>query len=114
VVAVNAGRTRTDYRLVNALAGTLRSLFANVYVIDTPDRFSNSLIYATDAPTALDEARDRLLAAGTAPAPLGPVAVRALRDGKPRVAEPGPVFTDDLAPVERLIDQIILGFIRGT
>jgi predicted membrane-bound spermidine synthase len=114
VVAVNAGRTRTDYRLVNALAGTLRSLFAHVYVIDTPDRFSNSLIYATDAPTTLEEFRERGQTAGTAPAPLGPVAVRALRDGNARVAEPGPVFTDDLAPVERLIDQIILGFIRGT
>jgi hypothetical protein len=42
------------------------------------------------------------------------VAARALRDGNARVAESGPVFTDDLAPVERLIDQIILGFIRGT
>ena len=26
----------------------------------------------------------------------------------------GQVFTDDLAPVERLIDQIILGFITGS
>jgi hypothetical protein len=25
----------------------------------------------------------------------------------------GQVFTDDLAPVERLIDQIILGYVSG-
>ncbi len=113
VVAVNAGRTATDFRLVDALSGTLRTLFAHVYVIDAAS-FSNSLIFATDAPTSLEGFTQRARAVRDAPAPLGPVAETALRQGSPREAPAGPVFTDDLAPVERLIDQIILGYIRGS
>jgi predicted membrane-bound spermidine synthase len=113
VVAVNAGRTATDYRLVEALSGTLRTLFARVYVVDAAS-FSNTLIFATDAPTSLEQFTRRVQAIRDAPAPLGPVAEAALRVGSPREAPAGPVFTDDLAPVERLIDQIILGYIRGS
>jgi hypothetical protein len=37
----------------------------------------------------------------------------ALQDGKVREAAPGPkVFTDDLAPVEDLIDRILLDYAR--
>jgi hypothetical protein len=39
----------------------------------------------------------------------------ALATGNLREVRPnGIVFTDDLAPVERLIDNIILGYIRNT
>ncbi len=112
VVGVNAGRTATDYRLVGALAGTLRTLFRQVYVIDAT-AYTNTLVFATDASTTLPEFEQRVRDVTVAPAPLGPVASRALEQGRPRLAPAGPVFTDDLAPVERLIDQIILGYIRG-
>jgi len=112
VVAVNAGRTATDYRLVDALAGTLRTLFRQVYVIDAT-AYTNTLVFATDAPTSLPEFQQRVRDVTTARDPLGMVATRALEQGRPRPAPRGPVFTDDLAPVERLIDQIILGYIRG-
>ncbi len=112
VVAVNAGRTATDYRLVDALAGTLRSLFRHVYVVDAT-AYTNSLVFATDAPTTLEAFTGRVQAVSDAPAPLGPVAVKTLQEGHARAAATGPVFTDDLAPVERLIDQIILGYIRA-
>src|SRR5258707_446512 len=52
VVAVNAGRTSSDYRLVEALAQTMHSVFPNVYIIDT-ERFTNSVIIGTNAPTSL-------------------------------------------------------------
>src|SRR5215467_2874090 len=35
VTVINAGRTSSDYRLVNALAETMHSVFPNVYIIDT-------------------------------------------------------------------------------
>src|SRR5712692_9903282 len=52
VTVINAGRTGSDFRLVEALAQTMHSVFPNVYIIDT-QRFTNSLIIGTNAPTSL-------------------------------------------------------------
>jgi MFS family permease len=110
-VVVNAGRTPTDYRLVDALASTMATVFPNVYLVDVPE-FSNTLIYATREPTTLDDVRHNL--AQVRQPLVRHVAESAQTEGKLRVSgyhsQP---FTDDLAPVERLIDQIILGYIRG-
>ena len=111
VLAINVGRTTTDHRLVDALSGTLNAVFPRVFVIDTNVRFTNSVIYATSAPVSVDEFRARAQAE-TNPRLL-PIIAEALQTGNLRQAAPnGIVFTDDLAPVERLIDEIILSYIR--
>ena len=57
--------------------------------------------------------RHRNLASGNSR--LRPIIEEALSTGNLREVRPGGiVFTDDLAPVERMIDQIILGYIRGS
>jgi spermidine synthase len=116
VVAINAGRTRTDDRLVRALSSTMASVFSHVFIVDVPagaDGLGNSVIFGTEASTTLGSFQDR--AAANRNALLQPIVAGALASGDPRVAvSGGPVFTDDLAPVERVIDQIILGYIRGT
>ena len=48
VMALNAGRTARDFRLVDVLASTMRAVFDFVYVIDLPLGYSNSLIYGSD------------------------------------------------------------------
>jgi len=112
VVAVNAGRTERDFRLVEALSGTLTAVYPSVFVVDVKD-FTNSLVFATRTRTTVDEFRARALASENLK--LQPVIREALTSGNLREAHPnGLVYTDDLAPVERLIDQIILGYIRGT
>jgi hypothetical protein len=69
------------------------------------------VIYATSSPTTVDEFKARAQAE-TNPKLL-PIVAEALQNGNVRQAAPnGIVFTDDLAPVERLIDEIILGYIR--
>jgi len=102
---INAGRTNTDFRLVEALAQTMHSVFPNVYIIDT-QRFDNSLIIGTNAHTALSNFatnRDYL----TNPL-LGQVAQAAIATGNIREEHKSTVyFTDDRAPVEQLIDEII-------
>jgi len=106
VAVINAGRTSTDFRLVNALSQTMRSVFSNVYIIDTA-RFSNSIIIGTNAHTALDnfQANTRTMTN----APLATVMNTSLNDGKMREEHTTHVyFTDDRAPVEQLIDSIIL------
>jgi spermidine synthase len=113
VLAINAGRTETDYRLVDALTGTMTSVFPSVFVVDVGDGFTNSLIYATNRPTSVQ--RFLQLARLNPNQKLQPVIDEALGSGNVRQAHPnGIVFTDDLAPVERVIDQIILGYIRAS
>ena len=110
---MNVGRTQTDYRLVDALSGTLTAVFRKTFVIDTAGRFNNSLVFATDAPASVEQFRARA-EAETNPK-LQPIISDALAVGNLRQAHPnGIVFTDDLAPVERLIDDIIVSYIRTT
>ncbi len=113
VVAINAGRTTTDYRLVNALTSTLRAVFKRVYVIDAL-RDTNSMIIATnDDTTQIGNlaANGQIL---TQPDLRQVVAAAQDHAANLRVGQPSSiVFTDDHAPVETLINQIILGYIRN-
>jgi len=113
VLAINVGRTPTDNRLVDALSGTLNAVFPHVFVLDSNRRFTNSVIYATSSPASVDQFVAR---AGAETNPkLQPIAAEARQTGGVRqVHANGIVFTDDLAPVERLIDDIILGYIRSS
>jgi len=111
VLAINAGRTATDYRLVDALSGTLTAVYPSVFVVDVR-AYTNSVIFATNTPTTVAEFRARALANQNLA--LDPIVQDALASGRVRQAHPnGIVFTDDLAPVERVIDEIILGYIRS-
>ena len=113
VLAINVGRTPTDNRLVDALSGTLNAVFPNVFVLDSNRRFTNSVIYATSSPASVDQFLAR--AGGETNPKLQPIAAEALQTGGVRqVRANGIVFTDDLAPVERLIDDIILSYIRSS
>ncbi|MDQ6691594.1 MAG: fused MFS/spermidine synthase [Candidatus Dormibacteraeota bacterium] len=111
VAVVNAGRTQSDYRLVDAVASTMASVYPSIYLVDVP-RFSNTIVYGTTVPVSTEDVRHNLAL------PKEPlvreVADSALQEGKLRPSPyHGQVFTDDLAPVERLIDQIILGFVTA-
>ena len=113
VVAINVGRTPTDNRLVDALTGTLNAVFPNVFTIETNQRFTNTVIYATSSPANVAKFLARAQAE-TNPK-LQPIITDALANGNiRRVPANGIVFTDDLAPVERLIDDIILNYIRSS
>ncbi|MCL4395959.1 MAG: fused MFS/spermidine synthase [Chloroflexi bacterium] len=109
VVAVNAARTGTDYRLVDALAATLRQVFPTVYLIDHPNN-ANTLIVGTKEASHLDGFVSNV---GQIDNPyLRTVAAQSL--ASVRVAtQDSPVFTDDHAPVENLIDSIIVRYALG-
>jgi spermidine synthase len=112
VIAINVGRTPGDHRLVDALSGTLTSVFPHVFTIDTSGRFTNTVVYATSSPTNVDQFIARAEAQQNPK--LAPIVREALASGNIREVRPnGIVFTDELAPVERLIDNIILGYIRS-
>jgi spermidine synthase len=111
VAVVNAGRTATDFRLVNALAATLRDVFPYVVAIDV-DRYANTMLIASSSPLSA-EALTANLDALPPDSPVREVAGWSLVTGNFRHIEPGGlVFTDDRAPVELVIDQMILDAAR--
>lgn len=111
VAMINAGRTQSDTRLVDALANTMRTVFPNVYVIDVPT-MANSMVIATKQPSQIGNFAEN--AANITDPILKQVFDASLQKGNIREVQPNPkgyVFTDDRAPVEEVIDQIILGVV---
>ena len=111
VAVVNAGRTATDYRLVDAIASTMAAVYTNVFLVDVP-AFNNTLVYGTMEPVTIADVEHNL---GLVNTPLAQdVARSVLNEGRLRVSPyHDQVFTDDLAPVERLIDEIIFSYVTG-
>ena len=113
VVAINAGRTQSDWSLVQALASTLKAEFPNVYLVDlarSGQDLINVLIVATKQPTRLEN-----LAENTASI-TQPLLKQVAENSVPRATEftnPTVVFTDDKAPVEQVVHGLILSFVAG-
>jgi predicted membrane-bound spermidine synthase len=114
VAVVNAGRPASgDDRLVNALASTMLAVFPQVYIIDT--RFSNAILIGVSE-SAGDGVQNFTDNAGRMQIKaLQLVMYWSLNEGRfgpirpfsPAQARYSP-FTDDRAPVEQLIDGLIL------
>lgn len=110
-VAVNVGRTATDYRLVAAIAQTMRAVFPAVFLVDIP-RWDNTIVFASPVAVTTADVEHNLRL--PLPPAVTPVASAALASGSLRESPyHGRPYTDDLAPVERLIDEIIFGYVRG-
>lgn len=110
-VVVNVGRAGLDYRLVDVIASTMRAVFPHVYEIDVKG-YDNTMVIGTGDAASLDNFR-RNAAALPSSSILRAVAERSLTGGNMREIQPGGrVFTDDLAPVEWVIDQMIVDAAR--
>ncbi len=115
VVAVNVGRTHSDYSLVDAIAATMQQVFPSVYVVDLPDGggpLGNALVVATRRPTTLADFRANL---PRFDAPLlAEVGRQAMGQAIPAAPPPGaPIFTDDRAPVEQVVHALVLRQMLG-
>jgi predicted membrane-bound spermidine synthase len=114
VMVINAGRTSTDYSLVEVLGSTMKSVFPDVYVLDVPSYGSdlgNSLVIATKQPTQID---NFVLNTDQLQHPLlRLVAGRARSSQIWELQRTDIVFTDDKAPVEQVIHQLILRYMLG-
>jgi len=111
VLVINVGRTPDDRRLIEALVGTIGSVFPSVHVVDVPTTF-NTMVYATVQPTAAENLGFNLqvLQDLGAPALLLDVVARAAANLAPTPASEI-VFTDDRAPVETLVNSIVIRFV---
>lgn len=114
VAVVNAGRPGTDYRLANVLSSTMSSVFAEVYMIDVPANGNTMLIgvpesvgdgvanFEANAGRIQDPTLRIVMQMALATNPNKLPMRRWTGEAEQRV------FTDDHAPVEWVIDQIIL------
>jgi spermidine synthase len=111
VLVINVGRTLDDRRLVEAMVGTLSSVFATVHVVDVPYTF-NTILYATVQETRPENLVANQLALKTRSADplLIDVVHRAIENIQP-TPDSTIIFTDDWAPIERLTNSIALRFI---
>ncbi len=117
VAVVNAGKPGSDYRLVHALATTMRSVFPQVFILDVPT-FGNSVVIGVKQLVGDGVANFRANMRRMPDPTLAFVMEEGLSGdettGKLPLREWTAAdmaqrpFTDDWAPVERVIDQLIV------
>lgn len=110
VVAINVGRTKTDRRLINAMAHTMAQVFPSIHAIDVPKSY-NTILVGTMQTTVADNLVQNYyaLSEGVNPMLRETIAISAnsLVDIEPSEI----LFTDDRAPVETLVDSMVLNFL---
>lgn len=112
VVMINVGRAAEDRRFVNAIAATMQEVYPSVHAIDVPYSF-NTMLVATRVPTAPSNLAAHLR---TLPADAHPLLRDTLALAAESIVPAGAseiIFRDDRAPVETLINTMIIEFILG-
>jgi hypothetical protein len=114
VLGINVGSVPGDRRLINGLATTMAAVFPSVHLMDIPGTL-NTMIYATMQPTSsADFAANLSRFHGRSdihPLLLSTMEVTfaSLLPG----FETTQVFTDDRAPIERIVDDMVIRFALG-
>lgn len=105
LVVINVGHPANSQALEKVLAATMRSAFGQDRVWRDPSQRVNTMLVATTAATPPARAlRSQLL---TLPDDLRPIAAASARRLEPALRG-GRVYTDDVAPVEWLVDASIV------
>ncbi len=112
VLTINVGSVPGDRRLIDGLATTMGTIFPSIHVMDIPGTL-NTMIFATKQPTARENFTSNLVALSTDPN-VNPLLISAmastfanLKDGY----ETTTVFTDDLAPIEWIVNDMVVSFV---
>ena len=112
VLVINVGRSPSDRRLIDGLAGTISQVFPSIYVMDVPNSF-NSIIYATVQPTEIDNLYTNLIRLYGEP-DVHPLLLRSLERAVVYL-KPTPdsqvVYTDDRAPIEWITNDMVLNYV---
>lgn len=109
-VAVNVGRVPQDRRLIEAMTATLLTVFPSVHTIDVPGSL-NTILVATAQPTDAGALRRHAAELGDdAPPLLRDVLQTAAANITPTAASTV-VFSDERAPVETIIDSLVLRYL---
>ena len=109
-VVVNVGRTSTDRRLVDAITATLLQVFPSVHAMDVPQSFNTILVATVQETTPFNLSANLAELPTDAPPLLRQTLELAVNRLVPIHAS-DMVFTDDRAPVESLVDSLVINFL---
>ncbi|HTP00580.1 MAG TPA: fused MFS/spermidine synthase [Anaerolineales bacterium] len=111
VVAINVGSVPGDRRLINGLATTMATVFPSVHIMDIPGTL-NTMIFATRQPTQTGDFAANLSLLSQQPG-VHPLLLTAMQTTFANL-KPGyertQVFTDDRAPIEWIVNDMVVRF----
>jgi spermidine synthase len=110
IVAINVGRGPTDRRLVEALTSTLLTVFPTVHTIDVPGSL-NTILVASVQPTHSGNLGDWAVKLGDEADPLLLQAIDTAQANNVQTVASEIVFSDERAPVEAIIDSIVIRYL---
>ena len=112
VLAINVGRAPGDRSLIDGLSTTIATVFPSIHIMDIPNTL-NSIVYASKQPTSADTLfanYNTLDARGD----VHPVLLTAMSSTIVNMQlgyESTQVFTDEIAPIEWLTNNLIVNFL---
>ncbi len=122
-LALNVGSDSADRSLIEGMLATIKSVFPSVYMMEVPNTF-NYIIYASAQPTSMDNIYENYLslvddqdplAGNQGPHPLLLASLRRLIENQLPLddynIDPDLVFSDDHAPVEWIVNRMVLSFL---
>lgn len=110
VVTLNVGRTPINRDLVEAVTATLLQVFPTVHIVDPPNTF-NSFVIATNQPTSAQNLLANINALPDDAHPLLRTSLELAYTNLQPTVSSGIVLTDDHAPVEGIVNALVLEYI---
>jgi spermidine synthase len=114
VLTLNSASVPGDRRLINGLATTIGTVFPSVYTVDIPGSL-NTMIFATKQRTQPEDFAANLIALSQDPN-VHPLLIATMQTTFGNL-NPGyevtTVFTDDHAPIEWIVNDMVVRFILG-
>ena len=112
VLVINSASVPGDRRLINGLATTIGTVFPSVYTVDIPGSL-NTMIFATKQVTQPENFAINLLALSQDPN-VHPLLIASMQTAFANMKsgyEQTTVFTDDHAPIEWIVNDMVIRFI---
>lgn len=112
VLTLNSASIPGDRRLINGLATTMATVFPSIYTVDIPGSL-NTMIFATKQKTSPENFAANLLALSNDPN-VHPLLIHTMQvtfSNLKTEYETTTVFTDDHAPIEWIVNDMVIRFI---
>ncbi len=112
VLTINSANVPGDRRLINGLATTMATVFPSIYTVDIPGTL-NTMIFATKQKTIPENFAMNLLALSQ-DAAVHPLLITTMQTTFTKLNsayETTTVFTDDRAPIEWIVNDMVIRFI---
>ncbi len=112
VLTLNSASVPGDRRLINGLATTMGTIFPSIYTVDIPGSL-NTMIFATKQKTMPENFATNLVALSENPT-VHPLLINTMQTTFANLKtgyETTAVFTDDHAPIEWIVNDMVIRFI---